>query len=286
MELHRKDESCIEDDPELCALEKEIQKGLNLIEKELDCNGIVFLIYNPMVNPLKGGGEIYPGDSKNIKAFLDGLKTNQATVLLHGPGGNFDEGILIALIMREKFISYRTFVPQLCCSALCFPVLKSDKLIMLKGASLTQIDPIFTHRGKSYRAIQEIFKEGNNEVKRMAKKVWDYAEKKIFELIKEPPSLFNHEKIDFEYVDQQNIIDEFMNKAEHHDEVKDIAFISIPFKKTVVSNESLKILSSKLIDKVQTYLMQTGRRYCIGSTYETTIMKKGEECKGHILYVP
>ena len=283
MKVVKKEESCIYNDPELCLSESKIKQCLGNIEKEMGCNGLICFIYNP----LKKGGEIIDSDHKHIATFLYGIKLNQATLLLHGPGGDFNEGLRITYIIRKRFHTYRTFVPRLCASALCLPVLKSDKLILLKGGQITQVDPHFLHKGKWHRAIEHL-QDKDPEIKNKANLVFRSARKDIFDLIKEKPSLFDHEKHDFEHIDEENIIDAMLNREEHSDKVKEIAFEYIPFKVRFIDNKKLTELCDFLIQEVTDYLIVTDRRYCIGSTYPTTINEHLPDKKmvGNLLFSP
>lgn len=273
----------LNNDEELLQKEIEIKKILKNIEEKIDCNGLIAMIYNP----LEGFGEILEGDTKNIYAFITGLEISQATILLHGPGGNFIEGMNIAYIFRNKFSTYKTFVPQICGSALCFPILKSDKLILLKKGIITQIDPVFEYEKQPFRAIKYLRSE-NPILKEIANRVFHYSEKQIFNLIKERPSLFQHDKKDFESVDGENIISAMLNRDEHSDKVEAIAFQFIPFNVEFRDDNELSKLCNNLIRQVQWYLMETERRYFIGSTYKTTINKHkpNEKKEGHLLFCP
>jgi hypothetical protein len=265
--------------------ERKIKSILNQIETKLGCNGLIYLIFNPLV----GGGEIISEDSKNINAFIQGLKIQQATILLHGPGGNFNEAMLITKCIRNRFSTYRTFVPQLCCSSLCFLALKSDKLILLKGGSLTQYDPQFKYNGKWIRAIKHLNDKNDKTLKTKSKEIYHYAENKIFELITDKPSLLDSKKVDFDNIHRENIIEAMMNKAEHIDAVDKIAFEFLPFKVDFNGDYETSILSNNLIIEVQNYLIDTGRRYSIGCTYETKIInksQKGKTLKGNLLFSP
>ena len=269
-------------DKELLKAEEEIKRLLSEIEHALG-HGLIILVYNP----LESGGEIIPGDSDKIFSFLYGLNIQQAVVIIDGPGGNFNEGIHISNIFRNKLSTYKTVVPLICGSSLCFTVLKSDMLILLKGGIITQIDPCFEYNGKILRAIQHL-KDNDPVIKDKAREILRYAEEQILKLIGEKPSLFKHKKHGFGSIEHENIVEGLMNRKEHCDEVESIAFQYIPFKVHFNDDKNLASLSKELIKAIQNYLIDTKRRFCLGCNYETEVFDGITKStrKGKLLFSP
>ncbi|HME87083.1 MAG TPA: hypothetical protein VKE88_01610 [Candidatus Nanoarchaeia archaeon] len=268
----------------LITLENDIKRISAEIEVGLNCNGFLFLVYNP----LELGGEIIEGDSRHIYDFLNGLSFRQATILLHGPGGDFKEGLVITYAFRKKFLTYRSFVPGICSSALCLPVLKSDGLIILKDGTITQLDPIFDYEGKPKRAIKHLKDETDSVLREKANAIFQYSRNEIFKLIETKPSLYDEGKGELDYVIKTDIINSMMNQNEHSDDVKPIAFEYLPFKVEFKSDEALRKSCDELINSIQQYLIMTGRRYCIGTTAKTTMNAhlKDKKMEGSLLFCP
>lgn len=259
-------------------------KGLlQEIDDALGGHGFLCLVYNP----LEGGGEIIEGDVENIFSFINGLKENQTTILLDGPGGNVEEGLNITRCIRNKFSTMRSIVSGVCGSALCFPILKSDKLIVLKGASITQIDPIFEHEGEPIRAVEHL-RDKDGDVKDKANRVFKEVRDKVFDMLWEKPSLLNDCGTEFEHCHKDFIVDEMMTQEKHEDEVKDIAFEYLPLKVEFRSDDNLKNICNELIKRLRQYLIVTGRRYSIASSTLTVLNehKSSKKESGHMLFVP
>jgi len=274
----------IQDEEILTKKEEEIKYILNSIEQIIPHHGtFIALIYNP----ISGGGEILPSDSISISAFLEGLQVDKATTLLHGPGGDFTEALLIALLFRKKFTKYKTLVSSVCGSSLNLIALKSDGLIRLKDSTITQIDPCFVYEEEIYRAIEHL-RDDNQAIKDKANEVFHYAKDQLIALIKEKPSLFDHEKVDFEFFDWENIVELMMQQERHDSEVKSSEIHLIPFKLEFTDDAELKNNCEKLIQKVTDYLIVTGRRFFIGTTQTIEINKHNPQIteKGNLLFCP
>ncbi|MFA6072978.1 MAG: hypothetical protein WC758_02620 [Candidatus Woesearchaeota archaeon] len=256
------------------------------LESELQCNGLIVLIFNPHISQ----GALIEGDmQKNIAAFLDGLKNNNATVLLYGLGGCFTEGLMLAHTIRKKFSHFNTLVPSICASALCLTVLKSDNLKILKNGCLTQIDPVIVHDGKPIRAIKYLH-DLDEETKQNCQSMFRYAEQQIIDLISNKPSLFNHSKREFDFADKDDIITLFMNKDEHSDGIKKMEFQYRLDNFNVEYDDNPELLnkSMNLITEVINVLNEQQERYFLGCTYETKLNDKTKktERQGKLLYCP
>lgn len=265
--------------------ENEIKDTINNIVKHLDCSGILLLVFNP----LESFGLLLPGDfEKNILPFISETNMKQAIVLLHGAGGNFEEGLYLAHYLRQRFKLFKIIVPSLCCSALCLPILSSDQLIMLRNAKITQIDPVIENNGEDIRAIEHIHDIKNPQLKERSRKVFDYASRRIFELLKAEKSLFDHERCDFESCDYDNFISAFLYKDGHDGEVSPSDFKTLPLKVEYNDDLLLKVMCRQLIQQIQNYLIDTKQRYCLASSEVGILRDKitKKEFTGSLLFCP
>ena len=149
---------------------------------------VFLIVYNPYKGGINEKEEIYFGHHFIYEMLKkEGIK--ECVLILEGMGGNLKTAILCSGLLRQNLQRYAIFVPTIAASALCYFILESDELLVGNKSCITQIDAIFKHDGKDYRAI-ETLNHPDPVIKNLAHKAHNPLLEKIKELLKTPPHVF------------------------------------------------------------------------------------------------
>ena len=177
---------------------------------------VILIVYNP---EFEGG--VVPGDERFIGWVIDKERKNEpinnCILILSGSGGDFKTALHSSYILRNWLSYYACFVPSVAGSALCYLILHSNKLLMGKNSLLTQIDPLFEHKGLFYRAIKNLDNE-NEEIKNKSHDIFNHVTGQLQKLLSHKNSLVGFR--DFKPGDMSPIIYLFMGKEDHESGVR------------------------------------------------------------------
>jgi hypothetical protein len=263
-----------------------LEQARDLLTKIQEATGVhVFsIVYNPYKEGIKTPlSTNEKDDAWYINAALEHSKITDANVILHGPGGDFKIGMKMAYTLRKYLKNYKTIVPSICCSALCFCALKSDQLEINDKSKITQIDPLFEEDGQLLRAVEVQFCEEETR-RHKAKKILSACKEQIMQLIKEKPSLYNHRKVEWEEVyDVDQISDRFMWKPDHLEGVSFEEMGSLNLKVKKNEDPELINLMKKYVELCQEILIYEDRRVIIGCSKRYAYVSGPE---GNFLRIP
>lgn len=221
-------------------MEQELISELEKLKSEFS-EDIILLYYNPLE---KDSMKI--DDPDWIKHYLDLVESQRAIVIIYGPGGNLNSGILIAHIFRKKLDLYTCFVPFTSCSALNYILLKSDKLYLSKNSKITLIDPIIDIEENGViitDRLIKLIKHSDSNVAELARTQFCRIRDLVFKCLDDKPSLFNYKKdlILTESEQKEQIVDIFLNKESHYSEIS--------YKELKEMNLKVKLLSESSLDE-------------------------------------
>jgi hypothetical protein len=177
---------------------------------------VFVMVYNPFNE--KGIAE---NDEIYIKWFIENIikKKNirDCAIILNGFGGDLKTALLSSQILRENLNYYSCFVPSVIGSSLIYFALQSNKLVLGEKSILTQIDPIFEHKGETLRAIKNI-SNIDSEIRTKSQKIINYNMEILKKILKKGKLL---DKKCFSKLDEINqdelerIVHLFMGKKFH-----------------------------------------------------------------------
>ncbi len=232
-------------------LREEIKKALN--------REFLLLAYN-----LKFPEGIIESDSTLLMDFMDNNKNPNLTIILHGGGGDFATGVLMAHILR-KLNYFHTYVPKLCCSAMCCMFLKSDKLSVSGNSEISQIDPVFQLGDRWFRAIKEIHSL-DTVLKENSRRVFNFAEDHVIALIKDKPSLLAKDMEFDKFGHTTEFVTTFMNKGTHSTIVKYQEMVDLDLNVEMNSDITLLQKSCDLIGLCEAFLEAGNKRMIMVSS--------------------
>jgi len=231
-------------------MEKQISEIMVALGKELCKDSLIGIVYNPYKEGMKYD------DCNFLKYILSQDRYTSPLFILSGHGGYLAPGIYFPHIIKNAVKNYGVYVPSTCCSALCYTLLKSTKLLVGRNTQITQIDPtIQLGNGEVHRAIKIIkdSKFKNTPLGECARDVFHLAEEHVKILI-DKPSLFREDGRDyFEHLHLDDLINLFMNKEDHFSFIDIKELNNLGAKIEDLSESKADILANRLIQVCQDF---------------------------------
>jgi len=252
-------------------MEEEIKKLIKGLTEALGSE-IIAIIYNPRRE--EGMKE---ADCKFLKHILISRRHVSPLFILNGNGGDFVSGVFFPYIIRNSVKNYAVYIPRICCSALCYTLLKANRLLVGENTIITQIDPTFQYKGEVRRAVKVMKSKKINDrfLIERAREIFSLAEGEVRKLIASP-SLFRERKLKYyEHMQMDDLASLFMNKGDHYDEVSIKELEKLGAKVEDLRNWREDTVANELIFKCQDFTIENDVRVVFVSSRPIEI--KGEE---------
>lgn len=235
-------------------MEEKIRELVCGLKSKLGGKEVIAVVYNP-----KKSDGMKEQDCDFLKVLFEKVDLKYPLFLLSGHGGDFVPGVILPYLIKKFVGKYSVYIPRICGSALCYVIFKADELLVGDNTEITQIDPKFEYGGEELRAIKHIHSI-NDDLKRVAREVFDTAQKYVKQLC-QPPSVFKFETMEpneFQHID--SIAAYFMNKRDHETSItfKELQELETNFRK--VDDFDTEKIANNLILVCQDFTIQNDVR--------------------------
>lgn len=259
------------------AIEDELREQGHLLEELLesckDGGGMLAIVYDPaydQIDETKSG--IQQGDGNYLAHFLQKSNASGFTLILHGTGGDTNEALLMAQLLARSG-KWNAHVPLVCGSAMCYLLLKANALIMSPDTRITQVDPLIPREknqlaGEWIRAIEHL-DDADPDLKERSRKVFRYVHKKLVDLLKEKPSLYDHKTDEYEdFGDGEELVRVFMNKDRHEENVTYEELVRLNYCVKILDDGERIRLYKSIVRLCLTILRLSKKRFILVSSRE------------------
>ena len=112
-------------------MELEIKELIKSLKKEIGKDEIIAIIYNPYESGMEHKDCLF------LKHLFKNHKYTSPLFLLNGRGGSIRSGIWFPYLIKQSVKNYYVYIPSFCCSALCYTLLKANKLFVGENTTIT-----------------------------------------------------------------------------------------------------------------------------------------------------
>lgn len=233
-------------------MEAGIKQSLGDLKEEIGNQEIIAIVYNPYKDGIDNPDRLF------LKDLFDKNNYKNPLIILSGPGGKFSPGVYFPYIIKDSVKKYSVYIPRICGSALCYTLLKANKLYVGENTTITQIDPLFEYNGETRRAIK-VHKDKTIKdalLKEKARQILNLSTEEIRKLI-DKPSLIRDEKIDyFEFKQFDELASLFMNKGTHFDKINISELINLGANIEEYNGLKIDTLANRFIELCQDFAIQ------------------------------